>query len=169
MTTNLSNRRAVWFVLGTLAGLGLSAFWPVEHVHALATDRSDRFSVTTVTVGPTSPDAVFVLDFLTGRLTGALINQQSGVFTNFYFRNLAADFGVPRDAKPRYAIMTGLGNMTSGSGLSTAQGIIYIGELNSGKLAAYRFPYRISRVPILEPLPVELIAFFPFRDPEPGK
>jgi hypothetical protein len=169
VTTNVSNRRAVWFVLGALAGLGLASFWPAEPVHAIATDRSDRFALSTVEVGPTSPEAVFVLDFLTGRLTGALLNAQSGIFTNFYFRNIAADFDVGRDAKAKYAIMSGLGNMTSGAGLSTSQGIIYIGELNSGKVAAYRFPYRVSQTPILEPMPLELFAFFPFREPERSK
>src|SRR5689334_4178618 len=102
MTTD---RRMVWLLLGVLAGIGLSALWPTEQVHAIATDRSDRFAVCTVDVGPGTPDAVFVLDFLTGRLTGAMLNPQSGIFTNFYFRNVAADFIIDPNAKAKYAII----------------------------------------------------------------
>lgn len=154
---------------GFLAGLGLASFWPAEHVHAVATDRADRFAIATVEVGPASPEAVFVLDFLTGRLTGALLNQQSATFTNFYVRNVAADFGIDQNAKPRYAMIPGQGNLTSGRGITTATGVLYIGELNSGKVAAYRFPYRISRTPIPDAIPLDLFAFFPFRDPEPSE
>lgn len=170
IVSTLSNdRRVVWLLTGFLAGLAVASFWPSETVHAVATDRADRFAITTVEVGPASPEAVFVLDFLTGRLTGGLLNQQSGVFTNFYFRNIAADFAVDQNAKPKYAMMAGQANLTSGRGITTATGVLYIGELNSGKLAAYRFPYRISRTPLPEPLPLELFAFFPFREPEPSE
>lgn len=164
-----NDRRTVWLLIGLLAGLGLASFWPNEQVQAVATGQSERFAITTVEVGLGNPEAVFVLDFLTGRLTGGLINPQQGVFTNFYFRNIAADFLVEQNTKPKYAMITGNGVLPSGGGITTAQGVLYIGELNSGKLAAYRFPFRIQRQPIREPFPLELFAFFPFRDPEPSE
>lgn len=162
-----NDRRMVWLLAGVLCGIALCAMWPAENVQAVSTDRSDRFAVTTVDVGPGTPDAVFVLDFLTGRLTGALLNPQSGVFTNFYFRNVAADFIVDPNAKAKYAMIPGAGILNSGGGVTTASGVIYIGELTSGKLVAYRFPYRNSREPLEDILPLQPFAFYSFRDAEP--
>jgi hypothetical protein len=167
MNTMTTDRRMVWLLLGVLAGVGLSALWPTEQVHAIATDRSDRFAVATVDVGPGTPDAVFVLDFLTGRLTGAQLNPQSGIFTSFYFHNVAADFIVDPNAKAKYAMIPGAGMLNTGGGVTTASGVLYIGEITSGKLVAYRFPYRNSRVPLNDIMPLEPFAFYSFRDAEP--
>lgn len=166
MNSMTADRRMVWLLTGVLAGLGLAALWPAEPVHAIATDRSDRFAICTVDVGPGTPDAVFVLDFLTGRLTGALLNPQSGIFTNFYFRNVAADFIVDPNTKAKYAMIPGAGVLNSGGGVTTASGVLYIGELSSGKLVAYRFPFRLSREPLADILPLDPFAFYPFRDAE---
>lgn len=160
-----TDRRMVWLLMGMLAGLGLAQFWPAEHVQAMATDRADRFAVTTVNVGPGLPDAIFVLDFLTGRLTGALINSQTGKFTNFYFRNIAADFLATPNAKLKYAMIPGTGIFSSNAGATSATGILYIGELSSGKMVAYSFKYRNSTEP-MPPIPVEPLDFYPFRDPD---
>lgn len=164
MTSMTTDRRMVWLLAGVLAGLTLAQFWPQEVLHANATDRSDNFAISTVDVGPGFPQAVFVLDFLTGRLTGALINSQTGRFTNFYQRNIAGDFSAGKKAK--YAMIPGTGIFTSGTGATSATGVLYIGELTSGKLAAYRFVYRNSPDPIAQALPFEPADFFPFRETE---
>jgi hypothetical protein len=160
----------VWLLAGVLVGLGLASFWPAEELQAHATDRSDRFAITTVNVGLGFPDAVFVLDFLTGRLTGALLNSQSGLFTNFYFRNVAQDFIVDPNAKAKYAMIPGVGvfNVPAGGGQS-ATGVLYIGELTSGKVVAYRFAYRNSAEPINDVFTPIPIASYPFREAEPSK
>lgn len=159
-----NDRRMVWLLSGLLAGLGLASFWPTEHVHAIATDSTDRFAVTTVEVGPGFPEAIFVLDFSTGRLTGGLLNPQAGQFTNFYFRDIAADFQITQRTKPKYAMITGNGAAVSGQSTSFSMGLLYIAELMTGKVAAYRFPYRITREQLEEPLPVDLFAYYSFRD-----
>jgi hypothetical protein len=164
MTPLTTDRRMVWLLAGVLAGLALAQFWPQEELHAMATDRSEKFAVTTVDVGPGMPEAVFVLDFLTGRLTGALMNSQSGRFTNFYYRNIAGDFSAGKAAK--YALIPGTGIFTSGQGATSATGVLYIGELTTGKLAAYRFVYRNTPDPIPQPLPLEIADFYPFRETE---
>jgi hypothetical protein len=161
-----ADRRMVWLLTGVIAGLGLAALWPAEPVHAIATDRADRFAVCTVEVGPGTPDAVFVLDFLTGRLTGAMLNPTSGIFTNFYFRNVAADFIIDPNAKAKYAMIPGAGFLNAGGGITTANGVLYIGELSSGKVVAYRFPYRNSRVVIEEIMPLDPFAYYMFRETE---
>jgi hypothetical protein len=165
MQPRSNERRLVWMGMGLVAGLCLAYFWPHETAQAVATDRDDRFAVCTVDVGFGNPEAVFVLDFLTGRLSGAMLNQQTAQFTNFWFRQIAADFQVQADAaaKAKYVIIPGRADLTSGRGVTTATGVLYIGELTSGKVGVYRFTFRTSKTA----LPVQTLepfAYFPFRE-----
>jgi len=160
-----NGQRLAWMGLGLIAGLAIASLWPHEVAHALATDRDSRFAVCTVEVGQLNPDAIFVLDFLTGRLRGAMLNQQTGTFTNSWFRNVAADFQVNADnaAKAKYAIIPGRAGLNSGGGSQMAAGVIYIGELTSGKVGAYRFQFKISKTP----LPIQNLEpfdYFSFRE-----
>lgn len=163
MTGQNIDRRTLWLLAGLVAGIGLSSFWPVEHVQAVATDREERFAIATSDTGFGAPETVFVLDFLTGRLVGATLNQQNGQFTNFYARQVAADFQTDTSAKMKYVMIPGRADLNSAAGKSTSTGVLYIGELTSGKVVAYRFPFRITRTPV--PVQqIEAFAFFPFRD-----
>lgn len=163
--------RMMWMALGLIAGLCVAYVWPHEMVHAVATDRvDDKFAICTVETQPvsqlgSSPEAVFVLDFLTGRLSGAMLNQQSVTFTNFWFRNVAADFNLKPNAasKAKYTIIPGNGNLVNAGGAVLATGCIYIGELTSGKVVCYTFVVNNARVP-LPVAPLEPVAFFSFRD-----
>lgn len=157
-----------WLVVGLCLGLALSSFWPTEQVQARGTDRNDKFAITTATTGFQNPDTIFVLDFLTGRLVGALLNQQTATFTNFYFRSIAADFGLDPTAKPQFVIISGDGNLTTRGGPQTSTGVVYIGELTTGKVVVYRYPFRISTKP-MPPLTLEPFAFFSFRDVAPAE
>lgn len=165
MATRLKDQRLAWLVCGFIAGLCVAYVWPHEQAYAVATDRDQRFAIATVEVGIGNPEAIFVLDFLTGRLHGAMLNPQSQMFTNFWFRSIAADFQVAGEgAKAQYAMIPGVGNLTSGRGTQTAAGVLYIGELTTGKIVAYRFPFRVSRNPIPEVGTLDPFAFFPFRE-----
>ena len=163
-----NERRLVWMGLGLVAGLCIAYCWPHETAQAVATDRDDRFAICTVETQTSfgQPEAVFVLDFLTGRLTGAMLNQQSFAFTNFWFRNIAADFQLKAAAaaKAKYVIIPGNAYITNpGGGATLSTGVIYIGEMTSGKVIAYSFAIRNSATPT----PVqglETMAFFPFRE-----
>jgi len=133
-------------------------------VQAVATDREERFAICTVDTGYSAPEAVFVLDFLTGRLVGACLNQQSGTFTNFFLRNVAADFAADGNMKPKFVLIPGRADLNSGRGTTSSSGVLYIGELNTGKVLAYRFAYRNSRTP-LPPVQMELLpTFLSFRE-----
>ena len=99
MKSRANDRQLLWLVFGVIGGLCLAYVWPHEHVLASATDRDAKFAICTVDVGPGSPDAVFVLDFTTGRLQGAMLSPQSQSFTNFWFANVAQDFKVGKNGK----------------------------------------------------------------------
>jgi hypothetical protein len=157
--------RAWWLMGGVLLGLALSSLWPVENLQATSTDRDsqDRFAIVTCETGLAAPESVFVLDFLTGRLAGATLNQQTRRFTNFYFRMLGADFGAAGETKPKYVIIPGRSDLSSDRGATIGAATLYIGELNSGKVIAYGFPIRLTRNPV-PPVAIEPLDSFTFRE-----
>ena len=164
MAQQESRNRTAWLVAGVLVGLGIALFWPHEQGLATTADRSDKFAIATVPAGLGSSDAVFILDFLTGQLRGAVLNNNTGTFTNFYVRNLADDFlARPNAPQPRFAFATGSAAIPSRGPATMANGVVYVAELNSGRCVAYGFPY--NQVNAVMP-PVNLIPLdqFQFRE-----
>lgn len=161
MKEQRSNDRFVWLVLGLLAGLAIASVWPHEPVQASATDRNQKFAMITTPVGG-GYEGIFILDFLTGRLTGAVLGRtRNGTeFTNFYARNVAEDFEVTGEAN--YAITGGFAEIQAKGGLQWGNSAIYVAEMNSGKVAAYAIPFKVTQVPI-PPVPLAPLAQYPFR------
>ncbi len=164
-----SGNRYLWLLAGVAVGLAGSWFWPQEPMHAGTADRDDKFAMLTVPVKDVTfggvrdhLEGVFVLDFLTGQLKGAVLSK-AGTFTHYYFRNLAADFQVDPSATPHYAIVQGNAQLPSQGRLTMATGVIYVGELSSGKIAAYGFPFNNANQ-VLAPIPLTPMATFPFRE-----
>ena len=164
MSIPQSNRRWLWLVTGVVAGVCLASIWPHEPVSAETADRNEKFALITA---PLSGDAeaVFVLDFLTGRLTGASLQRtRSGAgFINFYYRNLAEDFKVGASGEPYYAVSTGRADIPNRGGAQWGAHALYVAELTSGKLGAYAIPYRVSQTPS-PPVPLVAVDSFPFRE-----
>jgi hypothetical protein len=158
MRTVMASNRVAWLAGGMIAGLAIAWLWPHEPTYATTADRDTQFSMVTIPVGTSAAgindplDGVFILDFLTGQLKGAVLNRQTGHFMSFYERDLAKDFGVDGNADPHYCMVTGYAQMANQGGVSMASGVIYVGELTSGKVAAYGFPFKeqgLGRVPLI--------------------
>jgi len=162
------NPKSICLILGIFAGIAISQIWPHETMQAATADRNENFAMITVPTGSNfgSVESVFVLDFLTGRLVGATMDPQTGRFTRFYVRNVGADFGVRPRTKPQYAISSGMMPFTAAGNNTTANGILYVSELTSGKVAAYGYPYSTSNK-VLPPMPIGLLDVFPFREVSP--
>jgi hypothetical protein len=163
----VSEQRWVWLAAGLLGGACISYFWPHEPALAVTNDRADKFGLATCMVQPSFAGAgelegIFVLDYLTGRLVGSVLSPKDGKFNHAYFRNVAADFAVNPKDKPAYAMVAGRNQIVSRGGVTLSTGVMYVGELKSGKIAAYAFPYNDS-IPA-GPIPMEPIAYFPFRE-----
>ncbi|MGQ0635072.1 MAG: hypothetical protein ACT4QC_10705 [Planctomycetaceae bacterium] len=147
MRVGLSNGPITWLLGGLLAGLGVAYFWPHEPAYANTVDRDKNFAIITVPVGMSAAgindplEGVFVLDFLTGQLKGAVLNRQVGKFASFYVRDLSKDFSVDAATEPRFAIASGYAGLTGQRGMVYASGIIYVAELTTGRIAAYAFPF----------------------------
>ncbi len=159
MEQKLTDRKITWLVAGTVLGMTIAYYCPAEPAYASTAMASEKFSMCTARTLVGNSDAVFVLDNVTGRLLGAAYSTQSGTFNQFYARNLALDFNVVENAQ--YLMVSGDANLKSGSGGPPASSAIYVGELNSGIVAMYGFPYsQTSRGAKLELVP---ITTFPWR------
>jgi hypothetical protein len=139
MFSKMPNQSAVWLLTGLLAGVGLVVFLQGQPAQATATDHSDDFAIATGHLS-SEIEAVYLLDFKTGYLQGTVMNRQTGKFQQFYKRELAQDFGLAARQKPKFIMVTGA--MQSAQSQVPINHVLYVAELNSGKLAAYSMPYR---------------------------
>lgn len=131
----------VWLALGLVVGLTLGGLWPHSPLHAVATDRYETFAIAT---GPVETDieALYFLDFLTGDLRAAVLNQQTGTFMSFFTYNIMADLGVKEDSNPRYLMVTGMADLRRGAArMRPSLAVVYVAEITSGKVAAYAIPW----------------------------
>lgn len=165
-----ANPRALWLLAGLVAGLALSWVWPHEPMHAATGDRDSKYALVTCPVKDVefggvkdSLEGVFVLDFLTGQLKGAVLNSTTGKFTHAYSQNVALDLQVDPNGTPKYTIAAGMARLPNLRGVTMSQGVIYIGEMNSGKVVAYGFPYAESNRPV-GPFNMVRLDFFQFRE-----
>lgn len=154
---------------GVVVGLAIACVWPHEPTYATTGDRAPHFSMVTVPVsdaalGVVDPiDGVFVLDLVAGQLKGAVLNRQTGKFASFYFRDLARDFNVDPNLIPEFCMVTGFGQIPNQAGRQMASGVIYIGELNTGKVAAYSFPWAEKGAQgVVQLIPTDV---FPWKQP----
>jgi hypothetical protein len=132
---------AVAFALGVVA----AGFWPNVPIHAVATDRSEGFAMATGYCDE-QVEAVYFLDFLTGDLSATVVSKQNGKFNAFYTYNVAGDLAVNPGRAPRYLMTTGNADLrrTGGKQQSLSRSLVYVAELNSGKVAAYAIPWSSS-------------------------
>lgn len=161
MPRQMTHHRMAWLVAGVIVGLGISYFWPHEPVQAVGSDSNPKFAMTTVPVSIVNDiEGIFVLDFLTGRLTGGVLNTQNGRFFNAYQRNVAGDFQVDTEAK--YVMVAGQANLPNQGQVPRASGVLYIGELTSGRVICYSFPFAQGNRPSQAPL--QPVDGFQFRE-----
>lgn len=163
MQNTRSNDRWLWLILGVFAGVAIASVWPHETLRAASADRNQKFAMITTPVGGGN-EGVFVLDFLTGRLTGATLGRsRAGTeFINFYARSVAEDFEIAGGGEPYFAISGGVAEIQGKGGAQWGASAIYVAELNSGKVAAYAIPFRVSQTP-QAPVPLVPLASYPFR------
>jgi hypothetical protein len=164
----VKDQRIVWLGAGLVAGLCLSTFWPHEPAMSAASDRNSKFGMATcaVTSGlgvAGELEGIFVLDYYTGRLTGAVLDPKSGKFMSAYFRSVAADFNVDAKAEPNYAMVTGKAPLNAKGRTPMSSGVIYVGELTSGRVNVYGFPFAVGNSPA-GPIPLDPLDSYGFRE-----
>ncbi len=138
-------RSAMFFAAGALTMAVAFYFMPSQPAQAPVAHGNDKFTMVTVPMLENDRlEAVFVLNHLTGRLVGGLINEQAGSFGYGYEHNVAADFKTS-SKDPKYAIVCGGANLRGSGGVTPAVGVIYVAELSSGAVIAYAIPRPTTR------------------------
>jgi hypothetical protein len=144
---------------GVVLGLTMAFYWPHEPAYAVTAASHEKFAMCTVPTQVNLSDAIFVLDSVTGRLVGGAYNTQSNTFNQTFVRNVAADFGVVD--KAQYLMVSGFANLKGSSIGQPANGVLYVGELTSGKVGMYGFVYinRGGNLPVQELTPLNSFSF----------
>ena len=155
----------LWLIAGVVVGIGVAALWPNRPLTAATSDRNEKFGMCTVYVSE-GLEAVFVLDFLTGRLTGACLGKQGNQFVQYYMADVGSDLQV-KVAKPAYAMTPGLAQIRANPGTQPAASVIYVAEMSTGKVGCYGIPFKLPNSP--NPVPAKLapLAVYTFRDAAP--
>ena len=164
----LKHARLACLGLGLATGLLLAGLWPNTPLHAVATDRSESFLMAT---GPLDDgiEGVYVLDCLTGELRGAALSKQNAKFNAFFVGNVAHDLNVDQAKNPRYMMVTGIADLVrvGGARIAPSKSILYVGEITTGKVAAYGI--RWSPASHVQNQPYQatfmLLDMFPMRKP----
>ncbi len=167
----------VWLGLGLLAGLLVAGFWPSVPLHAVATDKSESFSMATGSVEP-DYEAVYFLDHLTGDLhayvIGRMFNGNFGVLQHCY-RKVLDDFKSEGDKTPKFLMATGVCdlNRRGGGNIMPSRSVLYIADVASGMAKAYAVPFNTTQhnTGRFIETPMALICDFPIRKvvPPSGK
>lgn len=136
---------------------------PTGHAQAPVAHGNDKFTMITVpAVEAGETEAVFVLNHLTGVLTGAFMNVQNQKFTHRFMHNVAADFNT-RSPEPKYAIVSAYAALRPAGGVQAAVGVIHIAELSTGVVISYGFP-RPTNKNVGTTVPLAKLDFFQFAD-----
>lgn len=163
MTERVAASRWMWMSVGLAAGLCISYFWPHEPVLATGNDRDTNFGILTTPVA-SNVEGVFVLDYLTGQMTGAVLNPSTGQFSHTYARSIAKDFGVDGKAKPHYVFAAGQVALRGNRNVPyPGASVLYVGDKGSGKVVAYsmNFPRKVRQAPTQTFFP---FAMYPFGE-----
>lgn len=142
----LFEKRGAWLAAGILFGLAVATYWPAERLEAHAVDRTNKIALVSAETTAGNSEAIFILDFVTGRLIGAAYNTQIGTFNQRYIRNVAADFKVRENAQ--YSIVPATVSIPQrGGGATPALGGLYVAELTTGKVALYGYGFNETPQP----------------------
>ena len=128
---------------GLIVGLVIGGFLPHAPIYATATDRQDNFAMATGEIDGEF-EGVFFLDFLTGDLTGALVNTSKlpPLLGVVYQHNVMKDLEIDASKSPKFLMVTGkLPIRPAGGTNQWAASVIYVAEVNSGKVAVYGMPF----------------------------
>ena len=155
----------LWLTAGVVVGLAIAALWPQRQLTAATSDRNEKFGMCTVYVSE-NLEAVFVLDFLTGRLTGACLGKQGNGFVQFYAADVGADLQV-KGAKPAYAMTPGLAQIRAKPGSQPAASVIYVSEMSTGKVGCYAIPFNLPNSKNNLPARLQPLDVYTFRDAAP--
>jgi hypothetical protein len=121
----------------------------VPVVQAMTAMTDENFAVCTATLAGGlggGTEGFFLLDFLTGDLSGGVLNPATSTFGVSYRHNVLADLGFqPGQAKdPRFLLIAGQADLRR-SRTPLAPSVLYVTDCSSGATVAYGIPYNAQK------------------------
>ena len=121
----------------------------VPVVQAMTAMTDENFAVCTATLAGGlggGTEGFFLLDFLTGDLSGGVLNAATSTFGVTYRHNVLADLGFqPGQAKdPRFLLVAGQADLRRGRA-PLAPTVLYVTDCSSGTTVAYGIPYSAQK------------------------
>ena len=115
-------------------------------VHAMTSQADESFAACTVPLSVGS-EGFFILDFLTGDLSGGVINPATSTFGASFRHNVLDDLGFQsgKVKNPKFLLVAGQVEMRR-SRTPMAPAVLYVTDCTSGATAAYGIPYSNQRV-----------------------
>ena len=143
----------------------VTSLLPPKSAQAPVALGNDKFSMVTVPATELGdPEAVFVLNHLTGVLTGAFFSSQTQAYTQRYVHNVAADFNTGSNPEPKYAIVSCyVPQLRASGGVQPASGLIHVAELSSGLVITYGYA-RPSGKNVGTTMALAKLAYFQFAE-----
>lgn len=141
---------AVCFGAAIGVALGRSSRRPsLPVVQAMTAMTDENFAACTATLASGlggGTEGFFLLDFLTGDLSGGVLNPATSTFGVSYRHNVLADLGFqPGQAKdPRFLLVAGQADLRRGRP-PLAPTVLYVTDCSSGTTVAYGIPYNAPK------------------------
>jgi hypothetical protein len=142
------------FGIGIAFGIAIAWLWLREpngitaqlwrgeaRLNAFAAQGSDSFAIAS---GPVDGhlDGVFCLDFRSGDLTGFVLSPRNGRFLAAFKTSILKDLPMEQGKIPKYAMVMGNTDATAFRlNVQVGGSIIYVADCNTGRVAAYAFPW----------------------------
>jgi hypothetical protein len=128
--------------VGIVIGAGVAPRAGLPKALALTALADDSFSVCTVPIGP-GIEALFMLDFETGDLSGGVLNPSTSRFSGSYKHNVLKDLGFKagQAKNPRFLLVSGVADLQAGGNNQYAQSVLYVTDSSTGTTVAYGIPW----------------------------
>lgn len=137
-------------VTGLGIGLGVVALrWQagppkLPVVQAMTAQANETFAVCTAQLATGmggGTEGFFILDFLTGDLSGGLLNPTTGTFGVAYQHNVLSDLGFQQgQAKdPKFLLVAGRADLRGRAAMAAS--VLYVTDCSSGATVAYAIPF----------------------------
>ena len=144
------------------AGLLVTAVAPPARVAAVTSLAQDTFAVCTAPVD-SGLEAIFVLDFETGDLTGSVINPTTSRFGGGFRYNVLKDLEFKKVKDPKFLLVPGQAQLGGPAAGRLAPTVLYVTDASTGVTAAYGIPWNSQQMaggaaaPVQSLVPLDVI------------
>jgi len=128
-----------------VGGMCAATLSPPTRVAAVTALAQESFAVCTAPVD-SGIEAIFVLDFETGDLTGGVINPNTSRFGVGYRHNVLKDLEFKKVTEPKFLLVPGQANFAGQVSGRLAPTVLYVTDAATGVTVAYGIPRTSQQV-----------------------